>query len=164
MCNKVQLGNIYFTSLNWAMMPRKQSKPFVVWKVKLQLIVVEQPDGSRKFAQVTRTLTIRQGQVDLEALIPRLCSKPQRQTQRVSREYLKVCRVCHLHNLCKHIRNSWIVPLIAKILQNFWLTKVYILVVAEKFLNQSRREWISCYSVYLYCITTHPKYDFLSVF
>ena len=42
-------------------MLRKQLKIFVVQKVKVQLITVNQPDGSRNFAEFEKTSTIRQG-------------------------------------------------------------------------------------------------------
>ena len=38
----VSFGNLCFMSLSWATTPQKQPKPFIVWKVKVQLITIQQ--------------------------------------------------------------------------------------------------------------------------
>ena len=55
----------------WAIMLWKQPKIFVVGKVKVELIKVQQLDGSRNFTEVTRTTMIKQDQVGLKLLILR---------------------------------------------------------------------------------------------
>ena len=66
------------------------------------LITVQKPDGSRNFALVTRTSTIREWQVGLKAWILRLCSKPLRQIKQVTLGEYQVLRYLtlrHLHDL-----------------------------------------------------------------
>ena len=65
-----------------------QAKTFLVQKVKVQLMMVKQTGGSGNFSQVARTLTIRQGQVDLKTWILRPGSKLYLQIQQLAlREY-----------------------------------------------------------------------------
>ena len=44
-------------------MPLKKPKIFVMQNMKVQLITVVQADGSKDFAQVARTLMMKQSQV-----------------------------------------------------------------------------------------------------
>ena len=56
-----------------AITPMKQQKPFVVRKVKEQLITVQELDGSKHFARISKNLD---DQVSLKPRIPSLCFKP----------------------------------------------------------------------------------------
>ena len=47
------------------------AKNIYLQKVRVQLIIVQEPDGSRGFTRGASTSTIRQGKIDRK---PRLCS------------------------------------------------------------------------------------------
>ena len=107
----------------------KQPKPFVVRKVKVQLITVEQPHGPRNSTWVARTLTINKSQVGQKPWILRPCTKPQRQSWQVTlKEYHASTAfpssVLFVTFMVLRICSCQIEPHIIKILQNFWHTKV----------------------------------------
>ena len=71
-CNlKPTQMNFCFTRSNWAIIPQKQTKTFIVR--------IKKPDSWRNFARVAGTLTISQDQVGLKLLIPRSCIQPLKQ-------------------------------------------------------------------------------------
>ena len=106
-------------------LPWKQPKIFVLQKVKVQLVTIHSPNGSRNFTQVARTSTIRQSQVDLKPWILSQCYKYQRVSgelnqcykyQRVSGELgiSQSTMVCYLHDLSKSIQSCCIEPHVTK--------------------------------------------------
>ena len=70
--------NLFFMSANRAITPRKPLKNICyIWKMKVQLITVQQPDSTKNFTRVSRISTIKQCQVSLKQWILRSYSKPQ---------------------------------------------------------------------------------------
>ena len=68
--------------------------------------------------------------MDSKVVLQAIEANPENRIGRVSGE-LSITHssvVCHLHNLSKSIQSCGIVPHIAKILQNFWLTQVFSLI------------------------------------
>ena len=90
-CATVLFWNLCFTSSNWGLKPQKQPKTIF----KQKLITVQWPDGSRSFAQFTRTSTIRQGEVALKPLILKLYSKSKRQIQQTAIEEYQANSASH---------------------------------------------------------------------
>ena len=108
----------------------EETKTFVVPKVKVQLLPLEQSDGWRNFFCVARTFIIRQVQISLKPWLPRLCSKILRQIWQVVLWEYQVSLASH--------SPQWFINFMAlaeafravelcftrviKILQNFWLS------------------------------------------
>ena len=127
MCNIISFKNLWLTSSNRAITLQKQPKTFVVQKVRATFYYSTVTRWFKKFCLGCKNLdnqawSDRPKSIDSKALLKTI----ENSTWRVSGELgISQPRIIHhFHILCKSIQKTWIVLLIAKILQKFWLTLI----------------------------------------
>ena len=132
---KCKFGNLWFTSSNWVITPPPQATQNICCAKGESTV-----DHStiiwwfKNFAWVARISTIRQSQQGLKPLIlrwgraPNHKGKPASSTLRVSGELgvLQSSVFRHIYDICKSIKSCRTMPHISKILQNRWLTQVWL--------------------------------------
>ena len=137
MWNIVKFGNFYFTNSYWAIKLQKHPQTFVVWKVKVHLIIVTK--WLKQFCLCCKNFNDQARSVGpkregSEAMPQLIEANPVSRTWRVSGE-LSISpsiEVCHFHNLNKYIQSCWNVPhVLAKYCKTFDSSENFISISKE---------------------------------